>query len=192
MNIIVQEDKSNNYQPRTYFNAKSADITLALAIDMDTFGEKLTRKAANEKYIGFLLDENTKGIDIGKKIIDFMQQNKAKSINIAGNGIYTFAKNGYSQEHINKFVCDIIEYVHKNYGIEKIYTGGQTGIDLAGAISAEYLKIPALITFPKGYRQRLADKKDITQRKEDVEKNIIYYVNLLKQEDIQRLKKKYK
>jgi hypothetical protein len=190
MSVIVQEDKSDKYPPRTYFNAKSADITLALAIDMDTFGEKLTHKAAGEKYIGFLLDENTNGIEIGKKIIHFMQEKKAKSMNIAGNGIYTFAQKGYSQEHINSFVCDIVEYVHQNYGIEKIYTGGQTGVDLAGAISAEYLQIPALITLPKGYRQRLADGKDITQTREDVEKNIIYYAHLLKQEDINRLKRK--
>ena len=188
MNIIIQEDKSDKYPPRTYFNAKSSDITLALAIDMDTFGEKLTHKAAGEKYIGFLLEENTNGVEIAQKVIDFMKEKKAKSMNIAGNGIYTFAQKGYSQEHINAFVCDIIEHIHKYYGIEKIYTGGQTGVDLAGAISAEYLKIPGLINLPKGYRQRLENGKDIIQTKEDVEKNIEYYTNILLKEDKKRLK----
>ena len=56
--VVVQEHKSAKYTPRTYFNASSGDVTLAMAVDLNTAGEILTHKAAGEKYIGFLLDNN--------------------------------------------------------------------------------------------------------------------------------------
>lgn len=177
--IIIQEHSSNKYTPRTYFNAKSADVTVAFAVDLKTAGEILTHKAAGDKYIGFLLTEETKAIDLARQLYLFMKKNNAKTLNIAGNGIYTLSKHNCSQEHINNFICDVIEKVHQYWKIEKIFTGGQSGVDLAGAVVASYLKIDALITLPKGYIQRFEDKIDREHTKEEIEKQIEYYVNKL-------------
>lgn len=182
--IIIQEHQSQKYTPRTYFNAHSGDVTIAMAVDLTTAGEKLTHKAAGEKYIGFLLTEDTEAIDVARQLYRFMKQKNAKTLNIAGNGIYTLAKHGCDQAHINSFVCDVIEKVHTYWPIEKIFTGGQTGVDLAGAVVAQYLNIPALITLPKGYIQRFEDKVDRVQTREQVREQIDHWVNMLKQQDI--------
>ncbi|NCP98419.1 hypothetical protein GW796_00900 [archaeon] len=181
--VIVQEHTSEKYSPRTYFNAKSGDVTLALAVNLETAGEKLTHKAAGDKYIGFLLTDDTETITVARELYKFMKAKNAKTLNIAGNGIYTLSSHNCSQEHINNFVCDVIEKVHQYWPIEKIYTGGQTGVDLSGAVVAKYLGIDALITLPKGYIQRFENKIDITQSKEDVENQIEKWVNLLKNQD---------
>lgn len=181
--VIVQEHKSDKYSPRTYFNASSGDVTVALAVDLNTAGERLTHKAAGDKYIGFLLTEDTQGIDIARQLYRFMKQRNAKTLNIAGNGIYTLTKHGCDQAHINAFVCDIIEKVHQHWPIEKIFTGGQTGVDLAGAVVAQHLGIDALITLPKGYKQRFEDGVDIDQSKEDVIKQINHWTEVLRSQD---------
>lgn len=188
--VEVKEHTSEKYTPRTYFNAKSGDVTLALAVDLNTAGEKLTHKAAAERYIGFLLTEETQAIDIARSLYRFMKQRNAKTLNIAGNGIYTLHKHGCDQAHINAFLCDIIEKVHQYWPIEKIYTGGQTGVDLAGAVVAQYLDIPALITLPKGYIQRFEDKIDRTHTKEQVEEQINKWVDVLKNQDVKVKKQK--
>ncbi len=188
--IIIQEHQSHKYTPRTYFNAHSGDVTIAMAVDLTTAGEKLTHKAAGEKYIGFLLTEDTEAINVARQLYRFMKQKNAKTLNIAGNGIYTLSKHGCDQAHINSFVCDVIEKVHTYWPIEKIFTGGQTGVDLAGAVVAQYLNIPALITLPKGYIQRFEDKVDREHTKEQIQEQIDHWVNMLKQQDIKQNKPK--
>ncbi len=190
--VIVKEHTSAKYTPRTYFNAKSGDVTVAFAVDLSTAGEKLTHKAAEDRYIGFLLEENTESIDLARKLYKFMKFKNAKTLNIAGNGIYTLSKFSCSQEHINDFVLSVIEKVHEHWPIQKIFTGGQTGVDLAGAVVAKYLNIDALITLPKGYIQRFEDKVDIVQSKEDVEQQIDYWCELLKRKKEEVLTKKNK
>ncbi len=177
--VIVQEHTSAKYTPRTYFNAKAGDITVAFAVDLKTAGELLTHKAAGDKYIGFLLTEDTQAIDLARQLYKFMKLKNAKTLNIAGNGIYTLSRHNCSQEHINNFVCDVIEKVHQYWKIEKIFTGGQTGVDLAGAVVASYLNIDALITLPKGYIQRFEDKVDREHTKEQIEQQIEYWASKL-------------
>jgi hypothetical protein len=184
--VIVQQHKSATYPPRTYFNASSGDVTLALAVDLTTAGEKLTHRAAGEKYIGFQIDANSEPIDVARGLYKFMKKRNARTLNIAGNGIYTLIKHGFTQEDINNFLCDVIEKVHQYWPIEKIFSGGQTGVDLAGAVVAQYLKIPALITLPNGYIQRFEDNKDITQTQEKVYEQINHWVSLLVELDKQR------
>ena len=52
---IFIEDTVRNYGHRTWENAVWSDITLALAVDMSSPGEKTTRRAAGERYVGFVL-----------------------------------------------------------------------------------------------------------------------------------------
>lgn len=176
--IEVKEHTSEKYSPRTYFNAKSADVTIAIAADLTTAGERLTHKAAGDRYIGFSLSERP--LHISVELYKFMKEKNAKTLNIAGNGMYTLHKHGYNQQYVNEFVCDVIKKVNQYWVIEKIYTGGQTGVDLAGAVVTKYLNIPALITLPKGYIQRFEDKIDRVHTKEEIDRQIDYWCDQLK------------
>lgn len=48
--MIIQEHKSSSYAPRTYHNA-SQGCTLAVAVDFNTAGEKLTHKASKHGIV---------------------------------------------------------------------------------------------------------------------------------------------
>jgi hypothetical protein len=177
--VIVQEHPMVGYRDRTQFNAESGDVTLALAVDFTTAGEVLTHKLAGDKYIGFQLKEDLTPIQVARDLYRFMKERNAKTLNVAGNSIVTFDKKGYDQPAINAFLCDVLEILHRNYPLERIYSGGQTGTDLAAAVVAKYLGIPALITLPKGYKQRFEDDMDVTQTKESVEKQIDFWLEQL-------------
>ena len=47
-NIIITEDTVSGYKHRTMKNA-SADVTIAIAADFNTAGEKLTKKSVKEQ-----------------------------------------------------------------------------------------------------------------------------------------------
>lgn len=171
--LLVKEDKSPTYPPRTHYNAKTSHTTLALAVDLNTRGEILTRNAAGEeKYLGFQLDDNSNTLDIARKLYKQLKRLNATKLNVAGNGIYTLIKSDCTQEQINQFVYDIIAQVHAFWPLERIYTGGQTGVDIAGAVAGYALGIPTEVTLPKGYLQRFEDNKDVQGSKEKVEDQI--------------------
>lgn len=178
--IEICEHESSNYAPRTKYNASIADVTIALAYDLETHGEILTKKCAGSKYIGFKIDDNTWTQDIVKDIFAFLTKRKAHSINIAGNGIYTLGRYDIDQKNINLFMYMVLERLCKNYCIEKIYTGGQTGVDLAGAVAGHALGIDVIMTLPKGFKQRFEDGVDVYQTKEAVEKQFAYWCEILK------------
>ena len=134
MRII--EHSSESYAPRTYVNAGRADLTIAFAMDFNTAGEKLTRKAAGTKYLAMGLDRDSvmAAREVWKACRDAGKGDKPLVLNIAGNGIYTLAKQGWTQEEVNKYIYDILALVTKHWPIEMIVSGGQTGIDLAGGV----------------------------------------------------------
>ena len=49
--LRIEQHDSGRYAPRTWENAKSADITVAFASDFTTRGEQLTLRAAGEAYV---------------------------------------------------------------------------------------------------------------------------------------------
>lgn len=175
--IEIQEHSSSNYAPRTKLNAHLGDITIAFYLDDTTAGERLTKSAAGKKYIGIHI--NTHVLNAVKMIYAFMVIHNAYTINIAGNGIYTINKFGVNQHDVNVYVRSVIKMINQNRPITKIYSGGQTGVDLAGIVAAKDLDIPALMTLPKGYIQRFEDKIDIVQTKEDIENQIDFWSNKL-------------
>ena len=178
--LIIKEHTSHKYSPRTYYKGKMAETTNALAVDLSTAGEISTKKAAGDKYIGFLLEEDSISKEIGEELAKFMTTKNANTLNIAGNGIYTLNKYECSQEHINNFVFEVIYYSNQIREIKKIYTGGQTGVDLAGAIAGNVLGIETEVTMPKGFIQRDKDKIDKTHAIEDIYKQIDYYSKKIK------------
>lgn len=166
--LTVNEHSSEKYPPRTAYNAKSAGVTLALAVDLTTAGEQLTKRLAEDRYIGFELKDDTNSIDIARALYRKMKEDNVDTLNIAGNGIYTLSKHGCSQQFINQFVYEIVAQVHHFLPIRKIYTGGQSGADIAGAVAGFALDIPTEVTLPKGFKQRFENNVDVNGTREGV------------------------
>lgn len=152
------EHSSYSYGPRTWHNAKNADLTIAIAVDFTTHGEALTLKAAGDKYLA--LHFKTPVVYNAGYLSEWMEKHNANVLNVAGNGIYTFALHGYTRDAVFRYTYDLLELVHATRRIGKIISGGQTGVDIAGIVAARKLGIDFEATFPKGYRQRDENGKD--------------------------------
>lgn len=176
--LTIKEHSSSSYGPRTKFNAESADLTIAFATDFSTAGEKLTHKVAGSRYLGVAIDFDS--LSAARKIYSRLRFFNATSINVAGNGIYTLAKTGISQEQINQFVFDAVKQAHTHWPISKIVSGGQTGVDLAGLVAAVVLDIPAVGTLPNGFIQRGLNGVDEKKSAKEIENTIIKLAFLIK------------
>lgn len=169
--LTILEHFSSSYAPRTYANAAKADVTIALAVDYTTAGEKCTHKAAGDKYLKLELSEYYK--DNARKLWRKLDGIIKPTINVAGNGIYTLARYSWTQEDINEYVYLMLNILHDHLPIGKIVSGGQTGVDIAGAWTGYKLGIDVEVLLPKGFKQRFEDGVDITQTREDIERQII-------------------
>lgn len=176
--MLIIEHSSSSYAPRTYHNAGTADLTVAFAIDFNTAGERLTQKAAKEKYVAVPLSMDP--IVAARRLYKACKHHNVKKLNVAGNGIYSLVKKGWTQESLNQWVFDVISLVHKHWPLQSIISGGQTGVDLAGGVVGEVLGIETVMTLPNGYLQRNAEGVDITQSVDDVIENVMSYVELFK------------
>lgn len=172
--LELREHSSGNYQHRTKYNATVSDLTVALAVDFQTAGEKLTKRVSKDKYLGFLLSETfgEHPLHIAAKIKKWCIDKDVRTLNIAGNGIYTLAKYDWSQEKINIFIYTVLKAL-KNSGITKIVSGGQTGVDYAGLVAGYSLGYDVCGTFPKGFRQRDQYGVDYTQTELEVRRRIM-------------------
>lgn len=163
--------KEYSYVPRTGENAQGADVTVAFAVDFTTAGERLTKRLAMPRYIGVPY-----GIEVetaAAMLSEFMRKHGASSLNVAGNGIYTMAEHGFNQAQANRWVYEVLALVHAMTPLSAIRSGGQTGIDQAGLVAAIALRIPALGLYPKGFRRRLADGKDVTAPRDAVQAELM-------------------
>ena len=166
-------ESSGNYAQRTRENANWSDITLALATDFNTAGEKLTKTAAGNKYVSSVINPKLNLNDLAEGIaVDLAYQmddkNKTKNIklNIAGNGLYTLAKN-YTQEELNNLLYKVLRsLIFNGITISEIRSGGQTGIDEAGIVAAQRLGIKCSVNAPKGFLFRNKEGQDISNEKQ--------------------------
>lgn len=179
--LSIVEHKSASYSPRTYHNASVADITVAIAVDHNTAGERCTQKAvfaAKQEILKLSLDGDNY-LNMARQVWHRVKHLDNPTINIAGNGIYTLNKHGWTQEKVNRIVYDILAKVHKHHPIKKIVSGGQTGVDLAGGVAAYKLGIDCEMTLPKGFIMRCFDGKDYKHSEEFVRKLVVDYASKL-------------
>lgn len=178
--IIFNQSSSENYNERTNINA-NADVTIAFAMDFTTAGERVTKKYVennNKLYIPIDM-KNLKGVtveEIANKIVNDINKKynslfkRDISINIAGNGIYTFEKYNINQNRIDSFIYNVLRNVVNNpklnVKVNLIRSGGQTGSDESGAKAGKQLGIKTIVLAPKGYRFRRSDNKDIFSESE--------------------------
>lgn len=182
--LTLVEHASGSYAPRTYENAHKSDLTIAIAVDFQTAGERCTINAAGPKYVAVPF---TWGIErAAGHIKRHVFEKKAKKLNIAGNGIYTMGSYGYDQHTINQKVYEILKLVHEAYPIEEIRSGGQTGVDVAGLVAGMALNIPTVGLYPLGWRQRFERGMDICRERDLLYTELMAYADEIKK-DIQEL-----
>lgn len=167
--ITFAECSQPGYAPRTFINAQ-ADMTIAMAWRFDTAGEIATRRAveANSKvYVPVPLPNSGMlcPVPTVRRTIIVVKDRWPKTINIAGNGIYS---TDWTQEQVDEFVHTFLMEVFMAAGTgalsfkpELIRSGGQTGIDEAGLKAAVKLGIKAYCLAPRGWIFRGKDKRDI-------------------------------
>ena len=168
--ITFIEDRCSNYQHRTYLNVDQAEVTLIFAVDFTTAGEKCTLNACrNCERPVFMFRINSGGFlsheengPILEKCKEYLIANKISSLNIAGNGIYTFEKYHITQNRLNELITNLINHlIQSGCPIKSIRSGGQTGADEAGLVAGENLKLDTTCLCPKGWKFRDAGKQDI-------------------------------
>lgn len=160
--FTLEEHPSASYAPRTHANA-AADATWAYAVDFTTAGEVLTAKAAGDRILQTKV--GTPAEECSKQLVAHLRKLKARSLNIAGNGLYTLITNfpgkpEQLQQKLDAFVLKVLTAVHTEYPLQQIRSGGQTGVDEAGAKAGIALGVPTLVLMPKGYRIRNAMASD--------------------------------
>lgn len=178
MKLIIQEHKSESYAPRTYHNA-SQGVTLAIAVDFTTAGEKLTHKAANGKIVQIDYFNTLDKLYPARALYSVLKKHNCHTVNIAGNGIYTLQKKGVTQEDVNQYVFDILSLVHHHWSIDKVVSGGQTGLDIAGLVAGVALGIETVGTWPKGFKMRFEDGKDVNMIEDRIRGLVDGYVREL-------------
>ena len=166
--IEIIAHKSSGYGPRTYANAHEGDLTIAVAANYKTGGERLTHKAAGDKFLALPLAMDA--IEAARLLYRTLRDRDLKNpvINVAGNGMQTMNRNGFTQKFVNIRLLEILSPVHKHWPIAKVVSGGQTGADMAGGIAAHALDIPVKLHFPAGFKQRYADGVDQQFSKEEI------------------------
>ena len=171
MLLQIEEDSSAKYPARTYKNASAADLTVAIAASFDTAGEQLTRRAAGSKYLA--IDLAMPAIEAARLLFAEMRRRNARSLNVAGNGIYSLATAGWTQAALNQHVFEILSTVHAHWPIELVRSGGQTGVDIAGVVAAVALGVPAVARLPAGLLQRGMDHQDRRHSRDEIEAQVL-------------------
>ena len=184
--LSVNESTSSNYKDRTKLNVESSDVTIGLAADYTTLGEKLTQREAGSKYVKHEGNDSS----FVDNIVSKLEESKGSTINVTGNGIYTWKEHGKDQDTLNRQMFDVLKQVKERYpNFTGIVTGGQTGSDIAGAVAAKALGLDVTVNMPKGFKQRDIDGVDFTQTQEDVNTYIESAASeLLKPETSQEVK----
>lgn len=182
MQFILEEDRDSGYSARTEVNAREADVTIAIAVNFDSPGEKLTKqlvKKHNRVYIPVSPygDISEKAVKIVNLINSTFQREKNYiTLNIAGNGIATL-KGSLTQEQCDDFTFNLLYLIVNNVNlavkIKGIRSGGQTGFDEAGIKAGLKLNIDTTAYYPKGYRIRDLEG-DKTQTRAEVFKRLGY------------------
>jgi hypothetical protein len=183
-NIDFQVENSGSTMREMYLNrtAKNASADATLDFGLNQEGESWTKNAViknNKKYIGINTNNLIVTNEVINEIVKQLNSINAKSLNIAGMGIYNMKD--VTQEQIDNYVYQLLSAVTNSpklkTKIENIRTGGQTGFDEAGAKAGEKLEIRTLVLAPKGFTFRNKDGKDISNKQQFINRFKISLAN---------------
>lgn len=149
---------STPYPERTKENANWADFTIALAENFGSTGERLTRRAAGDRYVSadLLGDVNTTVDSLYSQMLAKGIPDEVK-LNIAGNAISS--KLHFTQAQSDAFVLAVLSGLQeklKSAGkkIAEVRSGGQSGVDESGTKAAIALGLPWSIVAPERFLYR--------------------------------------
>ena len=190
-NLILEENISDKYGDRTEENVLMSDLTIAIAFNFDSFGEKLTRDLAKKhekKYIAVSPDGDA--VEKANKIVDKINEFDLPQkfvLNLAGNGLSTL-KGLMNQLEADEFTYKLLKTISQNPKLKNkigsIRTGGQTGFDESGAKAGLKLGFNTTVHMPKGFKIRTEECVDIIMPIEyakirfDVSKQPILHIDM--------------
>jgi hypothetical protein len=127
---------------------------VAFAFDFNSAGEVLTKRFASPRIYQLQISEFSQ-----LEVDEFCRKYRGylcDTLHIAGNGAHTLYKHwGKSyQDKADALVKGFLELALAQVSVQKIFCGGQTGIDEAGAKAALALGIPLEVTMPHQYKIR--------------------------------------
>lgn len=173
--LTFSESAGGDYKSRTVENAQEADVTVAMAVDFSTYGERATEKAAGDRYISVAMDAAALSGDpvregrLAAAAVAAALREKGLlkeggiSINFAGNGLYTLEGRGVTQEAADGYATALLSSLMHDHGVKvtSVRSGGQTGMDEAGAKAGVANGVDTVVHAPKGWRMRGADGTDV-------------------------------
>lgn len=143
----------SGYAERTRVNVRESDVTLAIAKDFSTAGERLTYRCAkncNKPIVKVI--HKTKDLDYWAVLfVEVMNRAYEKNhrplvLNGAGNGIYTLGEPQWEADAFAlSFLRSALENPDRKFEIAEVRSGGQTGYDVAIVKAAISLGITARI-----------------------------------------------
>lgn len=160
------------YNTRTKQNILYSDVTIAMAINFQTRGEVLTKSFCQQQakiYVPISLKNMDMPFERMMKIVCYIdrqlyitQKSRNIRLNIAGNGIYGLPlEQAYYDEYMAYFIEELTGRGNSLFQVIFGCTGGQTGMDEAGAKGMDKNKLSVVIRAPHGWAFRDRDKKDI-------------------------------
>ncbi len=164
-----------SYAQRTRENAEAADVTVAVAVDFDTPGERATKKYAGDRYMPFAVTAEsmrspwTAGSDAALEFAAQIREAGAVpkgglTVNFAGNGIGTLLQHGISQESVDRYCAAFFGTLLASGAAPglKVRSGGQTGFDEGAIVGAIAAGIDGVVHAPNGWKMRGADGRDVS------------------------------
>lgn len=162
--IQFYEHTETGYAMRTWENAKRAGLTAAFAVDFNSPGELLTRKAAYGKYKRLLVGAHLNEEALGCFIIstaEEMDRRKTDTLNIAGNSLHTLIKYGYDQSYADALMLNFLSQLNEQVFRLKVRSGGQRGFDEAALKAGDKLGLETICLAPKHWLFRNETGTDI-------------------------------
>jgi hypothetical protein len=162
--ITFIEHEHTGYPLRTRDNTMLSDATLAFAVNWKSSGMILTHKCcygAGKLYMR--LDLNDYGNLTDKQAIEIanaLKESNVKILNIAGNSM-PHLRSKYTQEGINAKIADCMNKIHRYWPLSATRGGGQSGVDLAGALWSDSIGLPTTVLAPKGWMYRDDNGRDV-------------------------------
>ena len=156
--IEVGVDATGGYRQRTIRNATDSDITLSVARDPNSAGERLTRASvqqAGKPHVELKHLSDTFDADVAATVARLNQAAEAKGgpivINTAGNGLSTLRANqDVADTYAMRLMDAVLKSPDRRFEVAQVRSGGQTGYDIAFIKAALANDIPVKIHAARG------------------------------------------
>jgi len=160
--LDVQISPSTGYRQRTIRNATDSDVTISVARDFDSAGERLTRNSvrqAGRPHVELRHASDTFDADVAATVAKLNEVAAAKGgqpivINAAGNGLSTLRANQDVPDlYAMRLMRAVLQSPERSFEVAQLRSGGQTGYDIAFIKAALANDIPAKIYAARGRGQ---------------------------------------